>query len=349
MTGRVPLEGALVPVGNGHDIDVDEPESDVLHLTTWPGANRIGTDAGALGRVGSGGSMLSVDRLEKSFGAVKALDGCSLDVKRGQMLGLLGPNGAGKTTLMRVVFGLIRPDRGAVTWDGAGIDAAARRRFGYMPEERGLYPKLEVRWQLTYLGRLHGMSERAACEAADRWLEAFALSDRATSRVHELSHGNQQRVQLIAALIHDPELVILDEPFAGLDPIAGEFMAGVLADLASRGTAILFSSHQLDVVEDLCREVVIMHNGRVVIEGAIDELRAASDTRYVEATGESTAWVAELPGAQVMHRSPGRARVRLGPGSSLQSVAGILSEAGVTQFVYEPPPLSEVFREAATS
>ncbi|HEY5649860.1 MAG TPA: DUF4162 domain-containing protein, partial [Acidimicrobiia bacterium] len=111
----------------------------------------------------------------------------------------------------------------------------------------------------------------------------------------------------------------------------------------------LFSSHQLDVVEDLCREVVIMHNGRVVIEGAIDELRAASDTRYVEATGESTAWVAELPGAQVMHRSPGRARVRLGPGSSLQSVAGILSEAGVTQFVYEPPPLSEVFREAATS
>ncbi len=293
--------------------------------------------------------VLAIDRLEKTFGRVKALDRCSLELKGGQMLGLLGPNGAGKTTLMRAVFGLIRPDRGEITWDGSPIAAGSRRRFGYMPEERGLYPKLEVRWQLVYLARLHGMSETAAQTATDRWLEQFSLSDRATSRVNELSHGNQQRIQLIAALIHDPELVILDEPFAGLDPIASEFMAGVLADLASRGTAILFSSHQLDVVEDLCREVVIMHHGRVVLEGAIDELRAASDTRYVEATGESTAWVAELPGSHVVHRSAGKARVRLGPGSSLDSVAGILSGAGVTQFVFEPPPLSEIFREAAGS
>ncbi len=293
--------------------------------------------------------MLRVDRLEKSFGAVTALDGCSLEVKSGQMLGLLGPNGAGKTTLMRGVFGLIRPDAGEITWDGSRIDAAARRRFGYMPEERGLYPKLEVRWQLVYLGRLHGMSTKQAERAADHWLTEFALSDRAESRVNELSHGNQQRVQLVAALLHEPELVILDEPFAGLDPIASEFMAEVLAGLAERGTAILFSSHQLDVVEDLCREVVIMHRGRVVLEGAIDELRAASDTRYVEAIGDSTAWVADLPDAEIVHRSRGRARVRLGPASSLEFVAGVLSGAGVTQFIYEPPPLSEVFREAATS
>jgi ABC-2 type transport system ATP-binding protein len=293
--------------------------------------------------------VLSVERLKKSFGDVTALDDCSLQVKGGQMLGLLGPNGAGKTTLMRGVFGLIRPDAGEITWNGAPIDQPVRRRFGYMPEERGLYPKLEVRWQLVYLGRLHGMSELDAGTAADRWLEEFELSDRATSRVNELSHGNQQRVQLIAALIHDPELVILDEPFAGLDPIASEFMAGVLAELASRGTAILFSSHQLDVVEDLCRGVVIMHHGRVVLEGAVDELRAASDTRYVEATGESTAWITDLPGSEVVRQSVGRARVRLGPGSSLESVAGVLSGAGITQFVYEPPPLSEVFREAATS
>ncbi len=293
--------------------------------------------------------MLTVDRLEKSFGEVRALDGCSLEVKSGQMLGLLGPNGAGKTTLMRAVFGLIRPDGGAVTWHGSPIDATTRRRFGYMPEERGLYPKLEVRWQLVYLARLHGMSERAAGTAADRWLEQFLLSDRATSRVNELSHGNQQRVQLISALIHEPELVILDEPFAGLDPIASEFMAGVLAELASRGTAILFSSHQLDVVEDLCREVVIMHRGRVVLEGAIDELRAASDTRYVEAIGEDTSWVTNLPGADIVHRSDGRARVRLQDATTLESVAGALARSGVTQFVFEPPPLSEVFREAAAS
>ena len=293
--------------------------------------------------------MLTVDRLAKSFGEVQALDGCSLEVKSGQMLGLLGPNGAGKTTLMRAVFGLIRPDGGAVTWHGSPIDATTRRRFGYMPEERGLYPKLEVRWQLVYLARLHGMGERAAGTAADRWLEQFLLSDRATSRVNELSHGNQQRVQLISALIHEPELVILDEPFAGLDPIASEFMAGVLAELASRGTAILFSSHQLDVVEDLCREVVIMHRGRVVLEGAIDELRAASDTRYVEAIGEDTSWVTNLPGADIVHRSDGRARVRLQDATTLESVAGALARSGVTQFVFEPPPLSEVFREAAAS
>lgn len=293
--------------------------------------------------------MLTVDRLEKSFDEVRALDGCSLEVKSGQMLGLLGPNGAGKTTLMRGVFGLIRPDGGAITWHGSPIDATTRRRFGYMPEERGLYPKLEVRWQLVYLARLHGMGELAAGTAADRWLEQFSLSDRATSRVSELSHGNQQRVQLISALIHEPELVILDEPFAGLDPIASEFMASVLAELATRGTAILFSSHQLDVVEDLCREVVIMHRGRVVLEGAIDELRAASDTRYVEATGESTDWVAELPASEIVHRSTGRARVRLGGGSSLESVARVLAGSGITQFVFEPPPLSEVFRSAAGS
>ena len=293
--------------------------------------------------------MLRVDHLEKSFGAVRALDRCSLEVKSGQMLGLLGPNGAGKTTLMRGVFGLIRPDGGTITWHGSPIDTATRRRFGYMPEERGLYPKLEVRWQLIYLARLHGMSEGAARTAADGWLEQFSLSDRATSRVSELSHGNQQRVQLISALIHEPELVILDEPFAGLDPIASEFMAGVLADLASRGAAILFSSHQLDVVEDLCREVVIMHRGQVVLEGAIDELRAASDTRYVEATGENTSWVTDLPGSVVVHRSEGRARVRLGAGSDLDSVAGALAGSGITQFVFEPPPLSEVFREAAAS
>lgn len=293
--------------------------------------------------------MLAIDRLEKSFGEVRALDRCSLEIKGGQMLGLLGPNGAGKTTLMRSVFGLIRPDGGTITWHGSPIGTATRRRFGYMPEERGLYPKLEVRWQLVYLGRLHGMTEGAARAAADRWLEQFSLRERATSRVNELSHGNQQRVQLISALIHEPELVILDEPFAGLDPIASEFMAGVLADLASRGTAILFSSHQLDVVEDLCREVVIMHRGHVVLEGAIDELRAASDTRYVEAIGEDTSWVADLPGADVVHRSDGRARVRLHHATTLESVAGALARSGVTQFVFEPPPLSEVFREAAAS
>lgn len=290
--------------------------------------------------------MLAVTDLHKAFGDVTALDGCTFTVQRGQMLGLLGPNGAGKTTSMRAVFGLIRTEAGEVTWDNSPIDKRVRRGFGYMPEERGLYPKLEVKWQLVYLGRLHGMDGPEAARAVDRWLDEFDLLDRADAKLNELSHGNQQRVQLIAALLHQPELVILDEPFAGLDPIASEFMAAILADLADKGTAIVFSSHQLDVVEDLCEEVAIMHQGRVVLEGQVPRLRAASSDRYVEAVGDNTSWVTELPSARVVDRSDGRIRVQLTEGESLEDVAHLISGAGVTQFTYEPPPLSEVFRKA---
>lgn len=290
--------------------------------------------------------MLEVKDLYKAFGEVTALDGCSLTVRRGQMLGLLGPNGAGKTTTMRAIFGLVRADRGKVTWDDSPIDKRVRRGFGYMPEERGLYPKLEVKWQLVYLGRLHGMEHSDAAAAAERWLEEFDLLDRADARLSELSHGNQQRVQLIAALLHKPELIILDEPFSGLDPIASEFMASVLARLAGEGAGIVFSSHQLDVVEDLCEQVIIMHKGRVVIKGIVTELRAASDDRYVETAGENLSWMTRLEGSEVVERSDGHVRVHVPGGSGFADIAALASEAGVTQFTYEPPPLSEVFRKA---
>lgn len=290
--------------------------------------------------------MLAIENLHKSFAGVKALTGCSFQVEPGQMLGLLGPNGAGKTTAMRGVFGLIRPDAGTVTWNGRSIDRRTRRRFGYMPEERGLYPKLEVRWQLAYIGRLHGMTTDAANQRVDAWLDRFGLSDRATSRVAELSHGNQQRIQLIAALIHDPDLVVLDEPFAGLDPIGAESMAAVLAQRAAGGTAILFSSHQLDVVEDLCRDVAIMHDGNVVLEGQVKELRAASDDRYVEVIGGDDRWIDDLPGARIVQRSNGRTRVLLSESTALDEAARIVSKSSVTQFSFEPPSLSEVFRKA---
>ena len=290
--------------------------------------------------------MLAVEDLHKAFGDVRALDGCSFTVRPGQMLGLLGPNGAGKTTTMRGIFGLIRPDVGAVTWKGRPIDKYVRRGFGYMPEERGLYPKLEVRWQLVYIGRLHGMQRAEAEAAVDHWLEEFGLSDRADAKLAELSHGNQQRAQLIAALVHDPELIILDEPFSGLDPIASEFMASVLAGLAAKGTGIVFSSHQLDVVEDLCEEVTIMHRGKVVLKGNITELRAASDDRYLEISGTDTAWVGRIPSAHLVGQSDGRMRVHLPAGQSLHEITRLIADTGITQFTYEPPPLSEVFRNA---
>lgn len=290
--------------------------------------------------------MLGVKNLKKHFGDVTALDDCSFSVSPGQMLGLLGPNGAGKTTAMRGVFGLIRPDGGEVQWNDRPIGPSERRSFGYMPEERGLYPKLPVHWQLTYLGRLHGMPGREAEEAASDWLDRFSLLDRADSKVTELSHGNQQRVQLIAALIHGPDLVVLDEPFAGLDPIGASFMAEVLENLAANGVAVVFSSHQLDVVEDLCREVVIMDRGRVVLEGEVRELRAASADRYVEVTGGDHSWVARVPGATIVAKTDERTRILLSHSIGLDEVSGVAAGSGVSEFTFEPPPLSEIFKRA---
>jgi len=196
-------------------------------------------------------TILSIDALEKRYGDVVALAGASFAVAPGRILGFLGPNGAGKTTAMRCILGLVRPDTGEVRWQGRVVTDQDRLRFGYMPEERGLYPKMRVRDQLVHFGRLSGLSAGAAGEATDSWLAVLGLAERANDKVDDLSHGNQQRVQLAAALVHDPVVLILDEPFSGLDPLAVVEVTGTLRDLANRGAAIVFSSHQLDLVEDV--------------------------------------------------------------------------------------------------
>jgi ABC-2 type transport system ATP-binding protein len=197
--------------------------------------------------------LLELDGVYKRYESVQALDGCSFQAATGRLTGFVGPNGAGKTTAMRVVFGLVAPDRGELRWGGEVIDPLARRRFGYMPEERGLYPRMRVRDQLVFFGRLSGLPAVQAANAAARWLERIGLTDRAASRLDDLSHGNQQRVQLAAALLHDPELVVLDEPFSGLDPFAMDSMSALLGEVARSGAAVLFSSHQLDIVEHCVR------------------------------------------------------------------------------------------------
>ena len=293
--------------------------------------------------------MLRLDDLHKHYGEVAALDGCSLTLARGQLLGFLGPNGAGKTTAMRSVFGLVQPDAGTVTWDGAPIDATERLRFGYMPEQRGLYPRMRVKDQLVYFGRLHGLERDAAGEAADHWLDELGLTDRSDSRLEELSHGNQQRIQLAVALVHDPELLVLDEPFSGLDPIGVETMADLLRTLAADGVAVMFSSHQLDLVEDLCEEVAIINDGAIVLEGAVRALRTDSPTRYldIELREGETSWADELPGVEVLSRMGDRIRLATTDAVDLETVVRRAVAAGsITQFSLEPPDLSEVFREA---
>lgn len=226
--------------------------------------------------------VLALNGLQKRYADVVALDGCRLSVRPGRMVGFLGANGAGKTNTMRAVFGLLRLDAGTVLWNDLPVGAAERNRFGYMPEARGLYPRMKVRDQIVYLGHLHGMDRRSASASADRWLAQAGLEERVGARLDELSHGNQQRAQLVAALVHDPQLLVLDEPFSGLDPLGVEDMARILRRRAGDGVAVLFSSHQLDLVEGLFGDVAILNRGRVVLEGEVNSLKDRSERRRLE-------------------------------------------------------------------
>jgi ABC-2 type transport system ATP-binding protein len=247
---------------------------------------------------------------------------------------------------MRVIFGLVTPDAGTVHWHGHLVSEADRRRFGYMPEERGLYPKMRVADQLVYLGRLSGLSAAAAAHEAARWLDALGLSDRKNFRLDDLSHGNQQRVQLAAALVHSPELLVLDEPFSGLDPIAMDSMSPLLTDIAQAGRAVLFSSHQLDVVEHLCEDVVVIDSGRVVLTGDLDEIRDGAPDRYLDVTvAGDPQRLLRLPEATVVAHAGNRIRLRV---PRTLDLATLLPSVGadVVRLAYEPPTLSELFRQA---
>jgi ABC-2 type transport system ATP-binding protein len=295
--------------------------------------------------------MLEFEGATKRFGALTALDACSFRARAGRLTGFLGPNGAGKTTAMRAVFGLVELDDGDVRWRGAPITAATRRQFGYMPEERGLYPRMRVRSQLLYLGELCGRSRVRTAETVDKWLARLDLRDRANERLDALSHGNQQRVQLIAALVNEPELLVLDEPFSGLDPIAVTHMATLLRDVAASGATVLFSSHQLDLVEDLCEDVVIVDHGRVVLAGELEELRTTVPHRFVDLRYAGTApdWSA-LPSMDVVEAADGHVRVRVGRDVDVASLLRVAQQhAEVVGFAYEPPTLSELFRQAVAA
>jgi ABC-2 type transport system ATP-binding protein len=296
----------------------------------------------------AGGKGLEVVELSKRYGDVVALDGCSLTVRPGRVVGLLGPNGAGKTTAMRCILGLVTPDRGDVRWCGTPIDREARLRFGYMPEERGLYPHMRVRAQLEYLARLSGLDRGTAESGVDRWLARLGLQDRGEARLDALSHGNQQRVQLAAALVHDPVVLVLDEPFAGLDPLGVEALSDVIRDMARSGTAVLFSSHQLDLVEDVCQDVVVIDHGRVVMAGELERLRGASSRRYLAVGFHGPGrWTPTDEHVRVLTAEPGRTRLALTDGVDLESLVKLARSAGqLTQFSLEPPALSDLFHEA---
>jgi ABC-2 type transport system ATP-binding protein len=294
-------------------------------------------------------SLLQLEGLRQRYGTLTALDDLSFNVAAGQVVGFLGPNGAGKTTTMRAIFGLTDLDAGTVKWNGAKVSQAERRRFGYMPEERGLYPGMHVGEQLEYLGRLHAMSASSARSAAEMWLERLGIADRTDSKVESLSHGNQQRVQLAAALVHGPELIILDEPLAGLDPTGIDDIGNVLTEQARAGQCVLFSSHQLDQVEDLCESVTIIDHGRLVVSGRVDELATSGARRLVvRVEGDRDAsWANGIAGVTVSEVNGGEARLVLSDGVDSESVLrAAMAKGRLTEFVFQRRRLSEVFREA---
>ena len=295
--------------------------------------------------------MLEVNGLVRTYGPVRALDGMSFSVEPGMVTGYLGPNGSGKTTTMRAIFGLVALDAGEVRFDGRPIDHAARQRFGYLPEERGLYPTMHVLEQLRYLGQLRGLPAAEAQSEAERWLAELTLSERANDELEKLSLGNQQRVQLIGALIHKPDVLVLDEPFSGLDPVAVDALSEVLVAEARRGATVLFSSHQLDLVEDLCERAVVVDRGRVVAEGTIDDLTAGADpVLEIDVPSDlDGSWARRLDSVDIISVRNGRVRLMLdgADGSASERAQAALDAARgagpVNHFAFDRRSLSEVF------
>lgn len=292
--------------------------------------------------------MLTVSQLTRRFGPILALDDVSFTVTPGTLTGFVGANGAGKTTAMRIIMGVLAAHGGSVQWEGRVATAADRAQFGYMPEERGLYPKQKVADQLVHLARLHGMPPPAAKSLVMDLLDRFGLADRAKDKLEALSLGNQQRVQIVAAVISSPIALILDEPFSGLDPVAVEQMAGVVREHAANGLPVLFSSHQLDLMERLCDRVAIMSRGRLVTQGRVDDLRRTSTPRYRLALDVDAGWVRGTPGVNALDVDGSSALIELDdPEAGRHLLREALSRGAIREFSPVVPSLTELYKEVA--
>lgn len=294
--------------------------------------------------------MLEVSNLRKSFGETVAVDGLSFTIEPGEIMGLIGQNGAGKTTTFRLILNLLVANAGQTLWNGESIGEGLLDNIGYLPEERGLDEKLTVEQQLLYLGQLNGMIKREVTESIDTWMERFQVKGDRKDKISSLSKGNQQKVQLIATLMHEPDLIILDEPFSGLDPVNAELLEDGIRHAAKRGASIIFSSHNMANVESLCQSVVMLKNGRQVLGGTIDEVKSLFDRLkiYLEAP-IATAELEAISGVQSVEQLDARHRlIHIEQEAVGRDVFEAAHQSGtVYQFSQQAPTLEEIFKERA--
>ncbi len=291
---------------------------------------------------------LEVRDVSKSFGAFAAVRDVSFTAEQGQIFGFLGTNGAGKTTTMRIILDILRPDTGSVTWNGKPNTDVPRRLWGYLPEERGLYPKMVVEDQLLFLAQLYGASARDARRDLNAWLERFAIVENRRKRVEQLSKGNQQKIQFLAAVLHDPDILIMDEPFSGLDPVNAAQMIEAFGEMRQRGKTIIFSTHQMEQAEELCQAIAIIHRGQLVVQGDVRAVKRRTGRQVVRlalAEDAEIAWLDRLPGVTVTKRRPDFVEMDVQHGNDPETILRAALEHGgrVTRFEIGEPSLNDIF------
>jgi ABC-2 type transport system ATP-binding protein len=293
---------------------------------------------------------LIVEHISKSFGNFQAIKDLSMEVREGAMFGFLGANGAGKTTTMRMILDIIRPDSGQITWDGKDVREVPRQSWGYLPEERGLYPKMVVEDQLLFLGRLNGLSKQDAKKELDEWFERFQINANRKKKIEELSKGNQQKIQFLAAIIHNPTILIMDEPFSGLDPVNANVLKEAFLEMHRRGKTIIFSTHQLEQVEEMCEDVVIINKGQTVVQGSVREVKRQHGRNVIRLKLDNdpeATWLNALEGIQVTKRRQDyiemQIQAHLNPNVIVE--AALQHGGNITLFELAEPSLTDIFIE----
>jgi ABC-2 type transport system ATP-binding protein len=290
---------------------------------------------------------LSLNNVTKRFGNFTAVDNLSISIPEKEMFGFLGGNGAGKTTTFRMILGLLDPSGGTITWNGKKIDYSTSPEIGYLPEERGLYPKMKVNDQIIYLARLRGMDKKEADKELEYWLERFNVPEYKTKKVEELSKGNQQKIQLIASIIHKPKLLILDEPFSGLDPVNVELLKDAVAEIKESGTTIVFSSHRMEHVEELCENLCIMHKGTPVVHGGLKEIKRSFGKKNVTIHADyDLSFLQSVRGVTKSKKTTEGIQLQVESEEIAQDVFNEVVKKGfVRKFELEEPSLNDIFIE----